>query len=102
MLKRRKKTLKVNFFEKGGISNNVTFILFVVLLMIIQIGISLKSENTIIAIRESEKKIFDLQMKLRSLTIEMDGLYKRSVIKNKLEEESELKTSDKLPLIIER
>ena len=40
MLKRRKKTLKVNFFEKGGISNNVTFILFVVLLMIIQIGIS--------------------------------------------------------------
>jgi len=102
MLKGRKKRLKVNFFEKGGISNNATFILFVVLLMIIQIGISLKSENTIIAIRESEKKIFDLQMKLRSLTIEMDGLYKRSVIKNKLEEESELKTSDKLPLIIER
>ena len=102
MLKGRKKRLKVNFFEKGGISNNATFILFVVLLMIIQIGISLKSENTIIAIRESEKKIFDLQMKSRSLTIEMDGLYKRSVIKNKLEEESELKTSDKITLIIER
>ncbi|MDG1718372.1 MAG: FtsL-like putative cell division protein [Flavobacteriales bacterium] len=101
MLKRRKKTLKVNFFEKGGISNNVTFILFVVLLMIIQIGISLKSEKTIIAIRESEKKIFDLQMKSRSLTIKMTGLYKRSVIKAKLKD-SELIDSDKLPLIIER
>lgn len=101
MLKRRKKTLKVNFFEKGGISNNVTFILFVVLLMIIQIGISLKSEKTIIAIRESEKKIFDLQMKSRSLTIKMTGLYKRSVIKEKLKD-SELIDSDKLPLIIER
>ena len=101
MLKRRKKTLKVNFFEKGGISNNVTFILFVVLLMIIQIGISLKSEKTIIAIRESESKIFDLQMKSRSLTIKMTGLYKRSVIKAKLKD-SELIDSDKLPLIIER
>lgn len=101
MLKRRKKTLKVNFFEKGGISNNVTFILFVVLLMIIQIGISLKSEKTIILIRESEKKIFDLQMKSRSLTIKMTGLYKRSVIKAKLKD-SELIDSDKLPLIIER
>ena len=79
MLKRRKKTLKVNFFEKGGISNNVTFILFVVLLMIIQIGISLKSEKTIILIRESEKKIFDLQMKSRSLTIKMMGLYKQKI-----------------------
>ena len=103
MLKRRKKTLKVNFFEKGGISNNVTFILFVVFLMIIQIGISLKSENTIIEIRKSEKQIFDLQMKSRSLTIEMTGLYKLKVIEDKLEEEEiKLKTSDKLPLIIER
>ena len=101
MLKGRKKTLKVNFFEKGGISNNVTFILFIVLLMIIQIGISLKSEKTIILIRESEKKIFDLQMKSRSLTIKMMGLYKRSVIKAKLKD-SELIDSDKLPLIIER
>ena len=42
-------------------------------------------------------------MQSRSLTIEMDGLYKRSVIEDRLkEEESELKTSDKLPLIIER
>ncbi|HJM16698.1 MAG TPA: FtsL-like putative cell division protein [Flavobacteriales bacterium] len=103
MLKGKKKILKVNFFEKGGISNNSTFIFFVVFLMVIQIGISLKSENTIIAIRESEKKIFDLQMKLRSLTIEMDGMYKRSVIESKLlEEDSKLKTSDKLPLIIEQ
>ena len=101
MLKRRKKALKVNFFEKGGISNNVTFILFVVFLMIIQIGISLKSENTIIEIRKSEKQIFDLRMKSRSLTIEMTGLYKRSVIKAKLKD-SELIDSDKLPLIIER
>ena len=103
MLKRRKKTLKVNFFEKGGISNNATFILFVVFLMVIQIGISLKSENTIVEIRKHETQIFDLQMKSRSLTIEMTGLYKRSVIEDILkEEESELKTSDKLPLIIER
>ena len=69
--------------------------------MIIQIGISLKSEKTIIAIRESEKKIFDLQMKSRSLTIKMMELYKRSVIKAKLKD-SELIDSDKLPLIIER
>ena len=103
MLKGRKKVLKVNFFEKGGISNNTTFIIFIVILMILQIGISLKSENTIIEIRESEKKIFDLEMKLRSLSIEMDGMYKRSVIENRLkEEESELTTSDKLPLIVER
>ena len=103
MLKERKKILKVNFFEKGGISNNTTFIIFIVLLMIIQIGISLKSENTIIEIRKSEKQIFDLRMKSRSLTIEMTGLYKRSVIESRLkEEESKLKTSDKLPLIIER
>ena len=69
--------------------------------MIIQIGISLKSENTIIEIRKSEKQIFDLRMKSRSLTIEMTGLYKRSVIKAKLKD-SELIDSDKLPLIIER
>ena len=103
MLKGRKKILKVNFFEKGGISNNTTFIVFIVILMIIQIGISLKSENTIIEIRESERKIFDLEMNLRSLSIEMDGMYKRSVIENRLkEEDSELKTSNKLPLIVER
>ena len=48
MLKGRKKILKVNFFEEGGISNNALFILFIVFLMAIQIGISFKSENTII------------------------------------------------------
>ena len=101
MLKGRKKILKVNFFEKGGISNNTTFIIFIVLLMIIQIGISFKSENTIISIRKSEKQIFDLGMKSMSLTTEMMGLYKRSVIEDRLKE-SELKTSDKLPFIIER
>ena len=101
MLKGRKKILKVNFFEKGGISNNITFIIFIVFLMIIQIGISLKSENTIIEIRKSEKRILDLRMKSMSLKIEMMGWYKRSVIEDRLKE-SELKTSDKLPLIIER
>jgi len=101
MLKGRKKILKINFFEKGGISNNATFILFIVFLMAIQIGISFKSENTIISIRESEKRIFDLGMKSMSLRTEMMGLYKRSVIENKLKE-SELKTSNKLPFIIER
>ena len=101
MLKGRKKILKVNFFEEGGISNNSLFILFVVFLMAIQIGISFKHENIIIEIRKSEKQIFDLGMKSMSLTTEMMGLYKRSVIENRLKE-SELKTSDKLPFIIER
>ena len=103
MLKTRKKGLKVSFFEKGGISNNGTFILFVVFLMVIQIGISFKSENTIIEIRQSEKQIFDLRMKSMSLITEMTGWYKPSVIERRLrEEESELKNADKLPSIIER
>ena len=99
MLKERKKILKVNFFEKGGISNNATFILFVVLLMIIQIGVSLKSESTIIEIRKSEKEIFDLGMNSMSLTIEMTGWYKSSVIKEKLKD-SELIDSDNQPFIL--
>ena len=103
MAKGRKKILKVSFFDKGGISNNATFILFVVFLMVIQIGISFKSENTIIEIRKSEKQIFDLRMKSMSLTTEMTSWYKPSVIVNRLKVEgSELKNSDKLPLIIER
>tara|TARA_B110000495_G_C22896584_1_gene523086 strand:- start:601 stop:918 length:318 start_codon:yes stop_codon:yes gene_type:complete len=101
MLKRSNKILKVNFFEKGGISNNATFILFVVLLMIIQIGVSLKSENTIIEIRKSEKEIVDLGMNSMSLTTEMTGWYKRSVIKKKLKD-SELIDSDNQPFILER
>jgi len=101
MLIGRKKILKVNFFEEGGISNNSTFILFVVLLMIIQIGVSLKSESTIIEIRKSEKEIFDLGMNSMSLTIEMTGWYKSSVIKEKLKD-SELIDSDNQPFILER
>ena len=81
--------------------DNVLFILFVVHLMAIQIGVSFQSENTIRSIRKSEKQIFDLGMKSMSLNTEMMGLYKRSVIENRLKE-SELKTSDKLPFIIER
>jgi hypothetical protein len=103
MAKGRKKILKVSFFDKGGISNNATFILFVVFLMVIQIGISFKSENTIIEIRKSEKQIFDLRMKSMSLTTEMTSWYKPSVIVNRLKAEgSELQDSDKLPEIIER
>tara|TARA_B100001029_G_C15041159_1_gene443734 strand:+ start:1475 stop:1780 length:306 start_codon:yes stop_codon:yes gene_type:complete len=101
MLKGSKKILKSNFFEKGGIANNATFISFIVFLMAIQIGISFKTENTIISIRDSEKKIFDLGMKSMSLRSDMMELYKRSVIESKLKQ-SELKTSDKLPFIIEK
>ena len=101
MLKGRKKILKVNFFEKGGVPNNTPFILFIVFLMVIQIGVSLKSENTIIEIRKSEKEIFDLGMNSMSLTIEMTGWYKSSVIKEKLKD-SELIDSDNQPFILER
>jgi hypothetical protein len=101
MLKRSKKILKVNFFEKGGISNNATFILFVVLLMIIQIGVSLKSESTIIEIRKSEKEIFDLGMKSMTKKTEMMSWYKSSFIKGKLQD-SELIDSDNQPFILER
>tara|TARA_B100000700_G_C14869854_1_gene772862 strand:+ start:541 stop:846 length:306 start_codon:yes stop_codon:yes gene_type:complete len=101
MLKGSKKILTSNFFEKGGISNNAIFISFIVLIMAIQIGISFKTENTIISIRDAEKKIFDLGMKSMSLRSDMMEMYKRSVIESKLKE-SELKTSDKLPFIIEK
>ena len=101
MLKGSKKILKVNFFEKGGVSKNATFISFIVFLMAIQIGISFKTENTIISIRNLEQQIFDLGMKSMSLRSDMMEMYKRSVIENKLKE-SELKTSEKLPFIIER
>jgi len=102
MLKRSKKILKVNFFEKGGISNNATFILFVVLLMIIQIGVSLKSENTIIEIRKSEKEIFDLGMKSMTKTTEMMGWYKRSFIKEKLKDSELIDSLYTQPFILER
>ena len=66
----------------------------------IQIGISFKSEDTIIRIRKSEKEIFNLGMKSMSLKIDMMGMYKRSVIEERIKG-SGLRTSDKLPYIIE-
>ena len=94
------KILKVSFFEKGGLSNYFIFILFFVFLIVIQIGISFKSEDTIIRIRKCEKEIFDLGMKSMSLKTDMMGMYKRSVIEERIKG-SGLKTSDKLPYIIE-
>ena len=94
------KTLKVSFFEKGGLSNYFLFILFFVFLIVIQIGVSFKSEDTIVRIRKSEKEIFDLGMKSMSLKTDMMGMYKRSVIEERIKG-SGLKTSDKLPYIIE-
>tara|TARA_B100000676_G_C17683367_1_gene632498 strand:- start:98 stop:376 length:279 start_codon:yes stop_codon:yes gene_type:complete len=90
----------VSFFEKGGLSNYFIFILFFVFLIVIQIGISFKSEDTIIRIRKCEKEIFDLGMKSMSLKTDMMGMYKRSVIEERIKG-SGLKTSDKLPYIIE-
>ena len=97
---KKTKILKVSFFEKGGLSNYFLFILFFVFLIVIQIGISFKSEDTIIRIRNCEKEIFDLGMKSMSLKTDMMGMYKRSVIEEKIKG-SGLKTSDKLPYIIE-
>ena len=97
---KKTKILKVSFFEKGGLSNYFLFILFFVFLIVIQIGISFKSEDTIIRIRKCEKEIFDLGMKSMSLKTDMMGMYKRSVIEEKIKG-SGLKTSDKLPYIIE-
>lgn len=90
----------MSFFEKGGLSNYFLFILFIVFLIVIQIGISFKSEDTIIRIRKCEKEIFDLGMKSMSLKTDMMGMYKRSVIEERIKG-SGLKTSDKLPYIIE-
>ncbi len=81
-------------------SNYFLFILFFVFLIVIQIGVSFKSEDTIIRIRQSEKEIFDLGMKSMSLKTDMMGMYKRSVIEERIKG-SGLKTSDKLPYIIE-
>ena len=97
---KKSKILKVSFFEKGGASNYFLFILFFVFLIVIQIGVSFKSEDTIIRIRKCEKEIFDLGMKSMSLKTDMMGMYKRSVIEERIKG-SGLKTSDKLPYIIE-
>ena len=95
------KKIKINFFDEGGISNNSMFILFIVFLMVVQIGVSFKNENTIVQIRKSENDIFDLGMKSMSLKTDMMWLYKRSVIENKTNGTG-LKSSDKLPYIIEK
>ena len=95
------KILKINFFEEGGISNNMLFILFLVFLMVVLIGVSFKTESTIVNIRKSEKQIFDLGMKSMSLKTDMMNLYKRSVIEKKVNGTG-LESSDKLPYIIDR
>tara|TARA_Y100001954_G_scaffold30240_1_gene27823 strand:+ start:635 stop:940 length:306 start_codon:yes stop_codon:yes gene_type:complete len=99
-LTKKSKILKVSFFEKGGVSDYFFFILFFVFLIVIQIGVSFKSEDTIIRTRQSEKEIFDLGMKSMSLKTDMMGMYKRSVIEERIKG-SGLKSSDKLPYIIE-
>ncbi len=90
----------MSFFEKGGFSNYFMFILFFVFLLVIQIGVSFKSEDLIIRIMKSEKEIFDLGMKSMSLKTDMMGMYKRSVIEERIKG-SGLRTSEKLPYIIE-
>tara|TARA_B100001287_G_scaffold57272_1_gene45531 strand:+ start:1496 stop:1804 length:309 start_codon:yes stop_codon:yes gene_type:complete len=99
-LKKKSKIFKASFFEKGGFSNYFMFILFFVFLLVIQIGVSFKSEDLIIRIMKSEKEIFDLGMKSMSLKTDMMGMYKRSVIEERIKG-SGLRTSEKLPYIIE-
>ena len=100
-MKDKSKILKIDFFEEGGISNNMLFILFLVFLMVVLIGVSFKTESTIVNIRKSEKQIFDLGMKSMSLKTDMMNLYKRSVIEKKVNGTG-LESSDKLPYIIDR
>ena len=100
-MKDKSKILKIDFFEEGGISNNMIFILFLVFLMVVLIGVSFKTESTIVNIRKSEKQIFDLGMKSMSLKTDMMNLYKRSVIEKKVNGTG-LESSDKLPYIIDR
>lgn len=100
-MKDKSKILKINFFEEGGISNNMLFILFLVFLMVVLIGVSFKTESTIVDIRKSEKQIFDLGMKSMSLKTDMMNMYKRSVIEKKVNGTG-LESSDKLPYIIDR
>ena len=70
--------------------------------MIIQIGVSLKSENTIIEIRKSEKEIFDLGMNSMSLTTEMTGFYSLEFIKGKLKNSELIDSLYTQPFILER
>ena len=59
MKKKKSHILKNSFFEKGGFSRNVLFIFFIVFLLILQIAVSFKSEDTIIRIRKVDKDLFD-------------------------------------------
>ena len=91
---------KGDFFEKGGITRNAGFIIFIVLLMIFQIGLSFKNEEMFVKNRKIDKEIFDLGMRSMSLKIELMNFYKRSVIENNVYSLG-LETSDKLPFVIE-
>ena len=100
MRKKRKKIMDVNFFEKGGFYNHAYFILYIVFLMLIQIGVSFKLEDTNVRIRVKDQESFDLGMKSMSLKTEMMSWYKRTIIEKKVKNFG-LKSSDKLPFIIE-
>lgn len=101
MVKGNSNILKNSFFEEGGISQNAFFILFVVFLMIIQIGISFKNEEIIIRTRQADYNRFNEGMKSISLKIDLMNWYKRSVIEKKVKG-SGLQSSDKLPYVIEK
>ena len=101
MIRGKSNIFKNTFFEDGVISRNAFFILFVVCLMVTQIGMSFKSEDTIIKTRKSDKKLFNLGMKSMSLKIDLMDWYKRSVIEKKVKG-SGLQSSNKLPYVIEK
>ena len=100
-MKKSNNIFKGNFFEKGGISAQSPFIMFVVFLIIIQIGISFKSVNIIIETNEINTEIFELGRQSISLKTKLMGLYKRSVVEQKVKE-FDLQTSDKLPYVLEK
>ena len=101
MIKGSSNILTNGFFEDGGISKNAFFIFFIVLLLIIQIGIYFKGEETIIQIRNADKEIFNLGMKSMSSQINLMDWYKRSVIEIKVEDRG-LISADKLPYVLEK
>ena len=72
-----------------------------VFLIIIQIGISFKSVNVIIETNEINTEIFELGRQSISLKTKLMGLYKRSVVEQKVKE-FDLQTSDKLPYVLEK
>ena len=100
-MKKSNNIFKGNFFEKGGISNQAPFIIFVVFLIILQIGISFKSIDVIIETNEINKEIFYLGRQSISLKTKLMGLYKRSVVEQKVKD-FDLETSGKLPFVLEK